>query len=59
MVKGTFCEDHPDRSWNAGTAEDCDCGAMGMPCRPENRQEGARKANLSLRFVTEEEWKAP
>lgn len=25
------CEEHPDRPWESGNPEDCQCGAPGMP----------------------------
>ena len=37
---GYVCETHPDRPWEgmvAITDGGCDCGAPGMPCRPELR----------------------
>lgn len=29
---GLVCEEHPDRPWDAGSAEDCQCGGAGQPC---------------------------
>lgn len=29
---GWVCENHPDKPWETGEDNDCDCGGAGMPC---------------------------